>query len=70
VVIGQLARDIVLLVDEIPPAGAAADVRERRETLGGYLQDLPTPVLLTAADVDASAATIRAADAVLVQKLK
>lgn len=134
VVIGQLARDIVLVVDEIPPAGAAADVRERRETLGGkganqavalaqlgaqvslvavtgddvigdqllaqaahdgidispvirregtlsalivealdrdghwrYLQDLPTPVLLTPADVDAAAATIRAADAVLVQ---
>jgi ribokinase len=35
VVAGQLARDVVLLADEMPAAGAAADVRERRETLGG-----------------------------------
>jgi ribokinase len=134
VVVGQLARDVVLVVDEMPSAGAAADVRERRETLGGkganqavalvqlgaevsllavagddvigdqllaqaaqdginvslvvrregtlsalivealerdgrwrYLQDLPAPVLLTRADVDAAASVLRAADAVLVQ---
>ncbi|GGS30871.1 PfkB family carbohydrate kinase [Actinokineospora fastidiosa] len=35
VVVGQIARDIVLLVDELPGARAAADVRERRELLGG-----------------------------------
>jgi ribokinase len=35
VVIGQLARDLVLLVDEMPEPGAAADVRLRREMLGG-----------------------------------
>jgi ribokinase len=35
VVVGQLARDVVLVVDRMPEAGSAADVRERRETLGG-----------------------------------
>ncbi|WP_214406568.1 PfkB family carbohydrate kinase [Pseudonocardia lacus] len=35
VVAGQLARDLVLRVDALPGAGAAADVRERREVLGG-----------------------------------
>ncbi|WP_234361605.1 PfkB family carbohydrate kinase [Plantactinospora sp. BB1] len=34
-VIGQLARDLVLVVDRMPPAGSAADVRYRRELLGG-----------------------------------
>jgi ribokinase len=35
VVLGQLARDLVLRVDELPAAGAAADVSLRRELLGG-----------------------------------
>jgi ribokinase len=35
VVVGQLARDLVLLVDDMPGAGKAADVRQRREMLGG-----------------------------------
>ncbi|MBW0113003.1 hypothetical protein I4I84_30330, partial [Pseudonocardia sp. KRD-182] len=35
VVVGQLARDLLLRVDEVPPRGSATDVRERRETLGG-----------------------------------
>jgi ribokinase len=35
VVVGQLARDLVLLVDQMPDPGAAADVRLRREMLGG-----------------------------------
>lgn len=35
VVVGQLARDLVLVVDGMPPAGGAADVRTRREMLGG-----------------------------------
>jgi ribokinase len=35
VVVGQLARDLLLRVDEVPPHGSATDVRERRETLGG-----------------------------------
>ncbi|GAA4693308.1 PfkB family carbohydrate kinase [Pseudonocardia yuanmonensis] len=35
VVVGQLARDLVLVVDEMPGPGSAADVRERHEMLGG-----------------------------------
>ncbi|MEJ2853888.1 MULTISPECIES: PfkB family carbohydrate kinase [unclassified Saccharothrix] len=34
-VVGQLARDLVLVVPEVPGAGATADVLERREVLGG-----------------------------------
>ncbi|SCG51066.1 ribokinase [Micromonospora echinaurantiaca] len=34
-VVGQVARDLVLLVDEVPPAGSTAPVRRRRELLGG-----------------------------------
>lgn len=34
-VAGQLARDLVLLVDEMPAAGSSADARLRREMLGG-----------------------------------
>jgi ribokinase len=134
VVVGQLARDLVLLVDDMPDTGTAADVRERREMLGGkganqavalaqlgvrpalvavcgtdragdellaqagrdgidvthvvrrstaptglivevldtgghwrYLQHLPEPTLLTAADVDGAAEVLRSARAVLVQ---
>jgi len=134
VVAGQLARDVVLLVDEMPDAGSAADVRLRREMLGGkganqavalaqlgvtvtlvavagddavgdqliaqasrdgidtshvvrragessalivealdqagqwrYLQHIPDGVLLTEADVESAAPTIRTADAVVVQ---
>ncbi|MFF0369951.1 PfkB family carbohydrate kinase [Micromonospora sp. NPDC005087] len=134
VVIGQLARDLVLEIDHWPEVGQAADVRGRREMLGGkganqavalvqlgvtvalvavagdddigdhllaqatrdgvdvtqvvrrpdtstglivealdgagrwrYLQHLPDEVLLTAADVEASAELLCAADAVLVQ---
>ncbi|BAL91010.1 putative PfkB-family carbohydrate kinase [Actinoplanes missouriensis 431] len=134
VVTGQLARDLVLLVDEMPETGTSADARLRREMLGGkganqavalaqlgarpvlvavrgddrvgeelieqarrdgidvghvicrpgtetglivealdasggwrYLQHLPDGVLLTEADVDAAAPTLRSADAVLVQ---
>jgi ribokinase len=35
VVVGQVARDLVLGVDELPDAGGSADVRHRRELLGG-----------------------------------
>jgi ribokinase len=35
IVVGQLARDVVLLVDRMPEPGSAAAVRMRRETLGG-----------------------------------
>jgi ribokinase len=35
VVMGQLARDLVLVVDEVPGPGGVAAVRERREVLGG-----------------------------------
>jgi ribokinase len=35
VVVGQLARDLVLLVDDVPDAGTSTDVRLRREMLGG-----------------------------------
>jgi ribokinase len=34
-VVGQLARDLVLTVDQVPGAGAAADATSRREQLGG-----------------------------------
>ena len=34
-VVGQIARDLVLRVDELPAAGTSGKVRERRETLGG-----------------------------------
>ena len=32
---GQIARDLVLVVDEAPGPGQSASVRERREMLGG-----------------------------------
>lgn len=35
VVVGQVARDLVLLVNELPGPGSSGVVRERRETLGG-----------------------------------
>jgi ribokinase len=35
VVAGQLARDLVLVVDDVPEAGQSRRVRERREMLGG-----------------------------------
>lgn len=35
VVVGQIARDLVLVVDEIPGASSSSEVRERREMLGG-----------------------------------
>ncbi|WP_089911284.1 PfkB family carbohydrate kinase [Lentzea albida] len=35
VVVGQIARDLVLVVDEVPGPGGTAAVRERREVLGG-----------------------------------
>lgn len=35
VVVGQVARDLVLVVDEVPGPGGTAAVRERREMLGG-----------------------------------
>jgi len=35
VVVGQIARDLVLVVDEVPGPGRSAPVRERREMLGG-----------------------------------
>lgn len=35
VVVGQVARDLVLGVDALPDAGGSADVRHRRELLGG-----------------------------------
>lgn len=35
VVVGQIARDLVLVIDEIPDADASTEVRERREMLGG-----------------------------------
>jgi ribokinase len=34
-VIGQIARDLALRVDEVPDPGTAAIVRERIEVLGG-----------------------------------
>src|ERR1700742_4412655 len=35
VVAGQLARDLVLVVEDVPEAGQSRPVRERREMLGG-----------------------------------
>ena len=35
VVFGQLARDLVLVVDQVPAAGQSGRVRRRREMLGG-----------------------------------
>jgi ribokinase len=34
-VVGRIARDLVLVVPEVPDPGARAEVRERREVLGG-----------------------------------
>ncbi|WP_158843595.1 PfkB family carbohydrate kinase [Saccharothrix deserti] len=34
-VVGQIARDLVLVVPEVPGSGGSAEVRERREVLGG-----------------------------------
>ncbi|GIE74140.1 ribokinase [Actinoplanes philippinensis] len=72
VVVGQLARDLVLQVDEMPPAGAAADVRLRREMLGGKganqavgLAQLGVPVALVAVCGDD-----RAGDELLAQAVR
>ena len=35
VVVGQIARDLVLVVDEVPGPSGSTDVRQRRELLGG-----------------------------------
>ena len=35
VVVGQIARDLVLVVDEVPGPGGSIDVDQRRELLGG-----------------------------------
>ena len=35
VVVGQVARDLVLVVDQLPEAGGSVDVGRRRELLGG-----------------------------------
>jgi ribokinase len=35
VVAGQLARDLVLVAEDVPEAGQSHPVRERREMLGG-----------------------------------
>ena len=35
VVVGQVGRDLVLTVEELPAAGSAAAVLERQELLGG-----------------------------------
>ena len=35
VVVGQVARDLVLVVDEVPGPGGTVDVEQRRELLGG-----------------------------------
>ncbi|WP_346768865.1 PfkB family carbohydrate kinase [Crystallibacter degradans] len=35
VVVGQVARDLVLSIDDLPEEGGSATVRERREMLGG-----------------------------------
>jgi ribokinase len=51
VVVGQVARDLVLVVEDVPPAGGTTPVRARRELLGGKganiavaLAQLGTPV--------------------------
>ena len=36
VVVGQLARDLLVRVDELPATGAAATARGRSEMLGGH----------------------------------
>jgi ribokinase len=35
IVVGQIARDLVLVVDEVPDAGTALPVHQRREMLDG-----------------------------------
>lgn len=35
VVVGQIARDLIVLIDEVPGAGEAAGVRSRHEVLSG-----------------------------------
>ena len=35
VVVGQIARDLVLVIDDVPGPGSSVDVRGRRELLGG-----------------------------------
>ncbi|WP_225992751.1 PfkB family carbohydrate kinase [Actinomadura rudentiformis] len=55
VVVGQIARDLVVVVDEVPGAHQAVPVRRRREMLGGKganqavgLAQLGVPVALVA----------------------
>lgn len=67
-VIGQIARDLVLRVEDWPPAGDSARVAERREALGGKganqavaLRQLGSPViLLGVAGTDAVGETVLA----------
>lgn len=54
VVVGQIARDLVLLVDAVPDAGTSATVRERVETLGGKGANQA----VSAAQLDASVALV------------
>jgi hypothetical protein len=54
VVIGQIARDLVLVVDEVPGAG-----RWR------YLESVPEPALLTRSDVRSAAALMSRAGTVV-----
>lgn len=34
-VVGQIGRDLVLSIDDLPPAGGSSTVRRRQELLGG-----------------------------------
>jgi ribokinase len=45
VVVGQVGRDLVLGLDELPEAGGSADVRGRRELLGGKGANQPAAVV-------------------------
>ena len=44
VVAGQLARDLVLVVEDVPEAGKSRPVRERREMLGGRAPTRRSPL--------------------------
>jgi ribokinase len=77
VVAGQIARDLVLVVDEVPGPGASTAVRERRELLGGkganiavglsQPESVPEPALLTRGHVAPAANLLRRASTVVLQ---
>lgn len=60
VVVGQVARDLVLRIDQLPAAGGSVDVARRRELLGGKGANIAVGLALDDATVQRVAQQVRA----------